>query len=287
MKTFLKNGKRYYTATTDAAFKSIFCNKINKDILIGMLEETLKTKVTIKKMIPSENLKTRLDNRNKTLDVVIETDKGIINVEVNCGTYNHLHRRNAAFIFERYSADVKEGSSYSKMNNIIQINLTDKMSDKKEAVSVYKLLNVETGEEFIDNLTIYEFNLPKIKKSCYNEYKLLAALCSNKDELEVLCKGDKLMEKFERAINALNEDEQFCNMMDQEEEAEKLQNTLIDEAKEESFAEGHSEGIATGRAEGRTEEKVEIAKNMLNLNVDLETISKSTGLSSEAIEELR
>ena len=79
------------------------------------------------------------------------------------------------------------------------------------------------------------------------------------------------MEKFERAINALNEDEQFCNMMDQEEEAEKLQNTLIDEAKEES----------------RTEEKVEIAKNMLNLNVDLETISKSTGLSSEAIEELR
>ena len=99
------------------------------------------------------------------------------------------------------------------------------------------------------------------------------------------------MEKFERAINALNEDEQFCNMMDQEEEAEKLQNTLIDEAKEESFAEGHSEGrsegIAEGRSEGETNKAKAIAKNMLKDNIDLNIITKYTGLSIEAIEELR
>ena len=91
------------------------------------------------------------------------------------------------------------------------------------------------------------------------------------------------MEKFERVINALNEDEQFCNMMDQEEEAEKLQNTLIDEAKEESFAEGHSEG----RSEGETNKAKAIAKNMLKDNIDLNIITKYTGLSIEAIEELK
>ena len=42
-----------------------------------------------------------------------------------------------------------------------------------------------------------------------------------------------------------------------------------------------------GKAEGKAEEKIDIAKNLLSQNVDINTISKATGLSVEKINELK
>ena len=49
---------------------------------------------------------------------------------------------------------------------------------------------------------------------------------------------------------------------------------------------GHEEGVAEGRAEGRAEEKIETARNLMQLGVDIETISKATELPVEAIKNL-
>ncbi len=42
-----------------------------------------------------------------------------------------------------------------------------------------------------------------------------------------------------------------------------------------------------GEAKGKKEEKVEIAKNLLKLNTDVNTISKATGLSIKEINKLK
>ncbi|MCI9084461.1 MAG: hypothetical protein HFH46_02440 [Bacilli bacterium] len=73
----------------------------------------------------------------------------------------------------------------------------------------------------------------------------------------------------------MNSDRKFVGLMSEEEEAEKLQNTLISEAKEE------------GLAEGFKQKEIEIAKNMLNKKMDIETISDITGLTKEKIETLK
>lgn len=46
------------------------------------------------------------------------------------------------------------------------------------------------------------------------------------------------------------------------------------------------EGRQEGRQDGRQEEKLEIAKNMIKLGIDIDTIIKATGLSKEIIEKL-
>lgn len=287
-----EDGKAFYTATTDSAFKAIFCNPKNEDLLIALLKETLKREdIKITKLIPPENLKHHISEKNKTLDVVIETKGEVINIEVTIGTYSGLHRRNAAYIFNRYSTNVKTKSSYKNMDNIIQINLTEKLDIKDRILKTYKLKEEETKEEFIDNLTIYEYNLSKIKDMCYNgkeeKYKLLAALCCEEKELERLCKGDKIMEKFEKEIKELNKDEEFANMMSQEEEATILHNTLVSEAKEKGMQEGLQEGHKTGLQEGSNKKALEIAKRMLDMNLDIEMISKATSLSKEEINKLK
>ena len=50
--------------------------------------------------------------------------------------------------------------------------------------------------------------------------------------------------------------------------------------------EGRKEGKKEGKKEGEKEAKRKIAKNMLDLKIDIETISQATGLTKEEIQEL-
>lgn len=53
------------------------------------------------------------------------------------------------------------------------------------------------------------------------------------------------------------------------------------------YIDGMAEGEAKGRAEGKNERNIEIAKNMLKENVNIQFISKMTGLNLEEIEKLK
>ena len=79
------------------------------------------------------------------------------------------------------------------------------------------------------------------------------------------------MELFEKEVKRLNKDQKFTEFMSAEEEAKKLTNTLIEEAKD----------------LGTKEATAKIAKNLLDQNVPLDNISKATGLSLDAIEALK
>ena len=131
----------------------------------------------------------------------------------------------------------------------------------------------------VDNFTIYEFNLPIIKRKWYNKYKLLALLDADKEELNKLCVGDKLMEKFKSEVNKLNDDEEFFKLMTDEEENEMLKNTYIHY--------GYKDGIKEGINTGISERNKEIALNMLKENMDIKLISKVTNLSIEEIKDLK
>ena len=52
------------------------------------------------------------------------------------------------------------------------------------------------------------------------------------------------------------------------------------------LAEGRSEGLVQGLVEGSYNKSIEIAKNMLSMSIDIETIAKATGLSVEEISKL-
>ena len=269
----------FIKTSNDSMFKAVFCKERNRDLLEKLIEEVLKRKIKIKDIlmqdIPKENIKIK----DRTLDIIASADKETINIELNIGTYDGLNNRNACYIFDKYSSSVKPGEDYKNMNNFIQINLTSGLSKSSEIYYEYKLIDLKSKKTFIENLTIYEFNLDKIKEKCYNEgeeeYKILATLMCDKDELHSICKGDKLLEKLESEVIRMNEDAQVRENIIAMENAQKVHNTLMVNAKEEGYAEGFSEG------------KLEIAKNMLNKNIDINTISEITGLTKEEIEKLK
>lgn len=282
--------KKFYNGMNDSMFKAIFCNPKNEELLKWLLEKCLKRKIEIVRVIPPEIIKPNIYVKGKTLDVLIKTDGELINVEVNSNFYDNLHIRNASYIFSKYSEETKVGEDYYNMRKVIQINFTSKLSNKYPIFSTYKLIDINSKIAFIENLIIYEYNVDKIKKECYNEgkkdFSFIAMLSSNKKELENICKGDDMMEKYEDEVNNLNEDQEFSDWISAEEDARKLLNTQLKYAENKGEKRGKKIGEKRGEKRGIQKNTLEIAKKMIKDELDYKTITKYTGLSKEELEKL-
>lgn len=265
----------------------MFCNPNNRDLLKWIIEKCLNREIDIIAVESPEIIKSNIYVKNKTLDVLVKSDNELLNIELNSGYYSSLHRRNAAYIFSKYSEETKTGENYLKMKDMIQINFSCNLSKKYPLLGIYKLTDSKTNIEFIDNLTIYEFNVDEIKKTCYNEnrkdYSFIAILNSDSEELEKICKGDNYMEKFKEEITKLNGDSSFTEFLSAEEDAKKVHSTLIGEAKEEGFELGVKQGVKQGENQGI----IKTAKNMLKKDMNVNLISEITGLTKEQIENLK
>lgn len=263
-------------------FKAIFTAKKNEYLLKEFIRRSLKTVLNSNlddlKILSTEVAKTNINIKGKTVDVLVETRDEVFNIELNNTYYSSLHKRNAAYIFSKYSEETKVSETYDKMKTFIQINLTKGLKKEYPSLEIFTLKGEKSDNKYIDNLIILEFNIDKIKElwdSGNKEFNFVAALDLEGKELDKICEGDEYMELFEKEVKRLNENQKFTAFMSDEEEAEKLRKTLISEAK----TEGIKEGIKSG--------KIEIAKNMLESNMSKEVISKMTGLSIVEIESLK
>ena len=94
---------KFYICKSDRAFKEVFMNENNKDILKALLESILKLEINDIKFL---NLEKNVDNINikrKHFDLFLDTSIGKIQVEVNGGSKSYIRNRNAAYIFDTYS----------------------------------------------------------------------------------------------------------------------------------------------------------------------------------------
>ena len=113
----------------------------------------------------------------------------------------------------------------------------------------------------------------------------------------------KLKEVIIKKDNFVNDDKLARELIEAQEKWELDYKAGISCAKKEGIAEGHAtglaegiskghatglaEGHAAGLAEGKLEEKKNLLKNLLKMNMDIETISKATGLTKDELEKLK
>ena len=89
---------------------------------------------------------------------------------------------------------------------------------------------------------------------------------------------DQVVKEYMEKIEKLNEDPIFINWITKEKDEQMIKNTQLYRATQ--------EGINIGISQVMKKEKSEIAKSMLQENMNLELIHKITGLSKEEIEKL-
>lgn len=278
--------KKFYTCKYDKPFKEIMLNEKNKDILKKLLETILKQEI---KYINIKNVELSvkgMDVKRKSVDVYLESLNKKIEIEVNTSLESYIHPRNMSYISNIYSSHTLRNDSYDEKTDIIQINLNYNQKNKR-IYNEYMMRDLY-GDVYVKNLKIIELNMEKYKEMWYHgsekekeENKFLIMLDLNEEELKKI-KGDKVVSKYMKEINKLNNDSEFVEYMSAEEDARKIYNSRMYDAREKGFKQGYDEGIE----QGIEKNKIEIAKNLLNNNVDINVISLSTGLSQEEIKKL-
>ncbi len=278
----------FYTCKNDRAFKEVFLNPNNSDLLKALLEFILKIKIDKLEIKKTELLSGNVNIKDKRVDAIVHTGNKKIEIEINSQYEKYLNPRNMAYICNTYQSHTLAGKEYNQQTDIIQVNLTWGLGKNNEEMKIYKIMN-EKGELYVKNFIIYEINMDYYDKIWYskneeeikkNQYMIMLDL--DKKELENMPK-DKIVDKYITNVTIVNDDPEFQKYMSEEEDKKKIQNSLLSEAKEEGIEQGYTSGIN----DGISKEKVSIAKNMLNKNMSMEDISDITGLSIEEINKLR
>ena len=130
------------------------------------------------------------------------------------------------------------------------------------------------------------------RKICYTDYRnKLARWCmvltARTEEEFKKYLGDDLMEKEAKSklvdeTMKYTSDEDVVALYFEKSKEELERNTFIEEARQSGMKQGFENGVS----EGMKQEKNEIAKNLLEQNVDISIIMSATGLKKEEIENL-
>ena len=123
-------------------------------------------------------------------------------------------------------------------------------------------------------------NFNKTEDECVTRQDRMLYILKNSGKLLVPPSWSE-QERYDEILKA-------CDIDDfSKEKLEKYNETMQDEKRlRGQMAAARNEGREEGREEGGKLKAIEIAKNMLSMSIDVETIARATGLSVEEVEAL-
>ena len=291
----------------DFMFAQIFNNPENIEIVEGFISsyfdmplEKVHNKIEIKsRKLDIENKK----EANNEVDLLLELDnKKKINIEISTDVTQGIIDRNVVFLSKVHSKNIEYGmKNYEEIYPSIQINLVSHKINKKEIIERYYIRN-EEGEILTENFRIDYIDMAKAIDVCYNEVnkkekiiKWCQLIMSNKkDEFEKTLKESNIMsekakKKLSTDVEKISEDEDTVIIYTKLSKWEMEHNTIIKEAQmaKENAEKALKEGMQKGIEQGINKRNIEIAKNLLLKNIDVEIISETTGLTKEEVEKLK
>lgn len=277
----------------DIIFKNIFNVK---ETIKRLLEETLELKVKEVYLANTEMPVEKIKERRKILDLVVYTEKEVINVEVNNAYKKDLYIRNFLYFCKLISSNLEKSKDYTKLGKHIQLNLTWNLQKyipfdirEKKKLEFY-VKDEETGlKVFEDKFKIVNINMDYYVELWYSKKVekespfLLLLAAPTIEEMDEIARGDRLMEKIAKEVKKLNFDPKITEEIAFENEHEIWANTMHSRGVEQ----GIEKGIEKGIEQGSKQEKIGIARNMLKDDIPIDTIIKYTGLKKEEIESLK
>jgi predicted transposase/invertase (TIGR01784 family) len=277
--------EKYINPFTDYGFKKLFGEEPNKDLLLDFLNVLLKEEQgEIKDLtyLKSEQLGTGEVDRKAIFDLYCENEKGEkFIVELQKTKQNFFKDRTVYYSTFPIREQAKRADWNYELKAVYTIAILDFVfdEDKKDPNKFrydIKLTDTETREVFYDKLTFIYLEMPKFNKTVdelETRFDKWLYVIRNLNRLDKV--PDKLREKvfeklFETAEIARFTPEQVRSYEDSLKYYRDMKNSLD-----------------TAKQEAREERNIEIAKELLKNRIDVDIISKSTGLTRDQIERIK
>jgi len=285
----------------DWAMKRILREKANFNILEGFLSELLKIDIKIEEILESEA--NQEDERNKfnRVDILAKNESSeLILIEVQHSSEIDYFHRMLYGTSKLISEHISKGKGYKQVKKVYSVNIIYFDLGQGFDYLYYGKVDFKGLNRVDDSLKLSQNQIDEFKKrevyEIFPEYYIIKVnkfndIAKNSiDEWIYFLKNEEIEDNFKaRGLIEAKEKLDIMKLPKKEQlkykkEAENrmLELSLLDTAK----IEGIKEGEKVGLKKGEKQAKIEIAKNLLDI-LDIETISKKTGLSIEEIEKLK
>ena len=273
----------------DVVFQALFGEVGNESITKGFLETILERKIDSIDLSRNPILRREFkDEKLGVLDIIAKLDENeICNIELQIVDKKNIIERILYYWSRLYSRQIKSGEDYKILQKAIVILITDFKLENLEELdyhSRWKIMEDKQGKKIIltQKLEIDIIELPKIigkEKEQDNLLDWLYFLENPKSErVTKKMKENENLKEAVKKLDNLSEDEKMQRIADLRQKA------IMDEKA--IYEKGLEVGIEKGIMEGSQKEKIEIAKKMLELKIDKETIAEATGLTEQEIEKI-
>jgi predicted transposase/invertase (TIGR01784 family) len=298
---------KYLNPRNDIAFKKIFGTEKNKDILIHFLNDVIErenkreiTNVTLLNPMQHPEI---IGKKQSVVDVLCEEEDGTqYIVEMQVAKVAGFEKRAQYYAAKAYASQPEEGDVYTHLKEVIFLAITEyeMFPQKKGYKSVHVTLDKKTYERDLKDFSFTFLELKKFNKkfedlNTYEEkWCYFFKHANDPDDIgELLKNSDEIITKAYHELEAHNWTKEELRAYEASEKIskdararEQYLEQMAKEKEETALKKGREEGMEKGREEGMEKGIKKVAKNLLTQKMDINLISKSTGLSVEEIKKL-
>ena len=278
---------KFVDIKNDIAFRKIFGNENRKEVLISFLNAVLllendKKIVSVDILTPYQ-LPALKGGKETIVDVKAkdQSDKNYI-VEMQTGgeplaEVDGFDKRVLYYASKSYSSQIDRGDLYEKLNPTFFIGILDfEVTKNKDYISRHKIIDTETGENFITDIEFNFIELPKFQKK---ETELTTIIdqwvyfIKNSEDLTVIPESVK-----DEGLRNAYEDADKHNWTRAELDA--YDYVLMREQDDRGR-------ITFATRKALQQRDIDITKKILTLGVSIEDTAKGTGLTVEQVRKLQ
>ena len=226
-------------------------------------------------------------NKHYRSDVITKINDFNIILEMNKNPSKEYIEKNISYLFSIHNQNNRKNKKYIMGQKYLLLNFDFYGNVGNKLINKYTLKDRNRKEYPID-IEIYHIQLDKLQNKEYTKSVkeeilkyLKIMILEDEKELMEISKGDDILKDVIREMIHYDAMDVPLGYRDVDEEHEWMMNSIRDRHKEE-LKEERRKSIKKGKAKGIEQ----TAKNMLDLNVDINTISKATGLSINTIMKL-
>ena len=300
----------------DWAIKRLLRQKANFGVLEGLLTVLLGEEVKIIELLESESNQQTIDDKFNRVDIKAKNSKGeIIIVEIQNTRELYYLERILYGVAKAITEHISLGERYYEVKKIYSVSILYFDIGKGEDYLYHGQNNftgVHTGDRLEVTTKEKDALVHKLPAEVFPEYFLIRVNEFNKvavtpleEWIEYLKTGCSRPDTTAPGLGEARKKLIYYNMSPEERHAYDehlsaimIQNDVLDGAKlegrmegrmeghKEGRMEGLEEGLQKGRVEGLEEGRIEIARNLKTMGLDIAAIQKATGLSPEDIQKL-
>lgn len=282
--------KKIYKPTNDYVFSRIFGYKKNWELLKDLLEAILpdipinKIKLVKQYILDKDTIK----NRGAVLDVLAElNDNTTVNVEMQMTDYENTIERSVFYDSGVYHEGLIKNEDFKNAKRVIGIWILGyNIFESGPFHEIAKLRREYENILLTDKMELHYIQLPKFKEKCKrisSKLEQWLTFILNEDVEEVKMIDNEFVQRAEDELEYINADEEERMRAKFRERAEWKYNADM----KSMYSHGVEQGIEQGKSLGIKEQSIKIARKMLEENIDIEIIMKTTGLTKEEIEKLK